>query len=61
MSPTALALVLTAGFLHAVWNIAAKKAGGDDRFVFITSVVIAVVWAPVAAIMALGVAALAWA
>lgn len=54
MSLTALALVLTAGFLHAVWNIAAKKAGGDDRFAFISAAMVAVLWAPVAAFMGLG-------
>ncbi len=59
MSMIALALVLSAGFLHAVWNIAAKKAGGDDRFAFITAVMIAVLWAPVA--VAAGLAsALTW-
>jgi drug/metabolite transporter (DMT)-like permease len=59
MSMIALALVLSAGFLHAVWNIAAKKAGGDDRFAFITAVMIAVLWAPVA--VAAGLAsALEW-
>ncbi len=48
MSPTALALVLMAGFLHAVWNMAAKKAGGDDRFAFIVALLVAVIWGPVA-------------
>ncbi len=44
---SALALVILAGFIHASWNIAAKKAGGDVRFTFFTSVVLAVFWAPV--------------
>jgi drug/metabolite transporter (DMT)-like permease len=43
----ALALVLVAGLIHASWNIAAKKAGGDVRFATLTSVVLAVFWAPV--------------
>lgn len=47
MSPTALALILLAGVIHASWNIAAKKAGGDARFAAFTSLVIMVVWAPV--------------
>ncbi len=42
----ALALVLIAGLIHASWNIAVKKAGGDARFAFFTSVVILVAWAP---------------
>lgn len=44
---SALALVILAGLIHASWNIAAKKAGGDVRFTFFTSVVLAVFWAPV--------------
>ena len=42
----ALALVVLAGLIHALWNIAAKKAGGDSRFAFFTAMVMAVVWAP---------------
>jgi drug/metabolite transporter (DMT)-like permease len=47
MSLSALALVVLAGFIHACWNIAAKKAGGDVRFVAFTSVVLMLFWAPV--------------
>ncbi len=47
MPLSALALVVVAGFIHACWNIAAKKAGGDVRFVGFTSVVLMVFWAPV--------------
>ena len=47
MSGQALALVLTAALLHALWNIAAKKAGGDSRFALMTSLMILVLWAPV--------------
>ncbi len=46
MSSEALALVLCAALLHALWNIAAKKAGGDSRFALMTSLMILVVWAP---------------
>ena len=45
----ALLLVLAAAALHALWNIAAKRAGGDHRFAFVTVVMTSVVWAPVAA------------
>lgn len=48
MSSTALALVLVAALLHALWNLAAKQAGGDDRFAFITAVMVSVLWLPVA-------------
>jgi len=42
----ALALVLLAGLIHASWNIAAKRAGGDARFALLTGVVLMVGWAP---------------
>lgn len=47
MPLSALALIVLAGLIHASWNIAAKKAGGDARFAFFTSIVMMVVWAPV--------------
>lgn len=46
MPPGALALVLLAGLIHASWNIAAKRAGGDIRFAAFTTIVNAVAWAP---------------
>jgi len=49
MPASALALVVLAGLIHAVWNIAAKKAGGDARFAAFTSMMGTVIWAPVAA------------
>lgn len=47
MPLSALALIILAGLIHASWNIAAKKAGGDARFAFFTSVVMMLIWAPV--------------
>lgn len=46
MPAHALALVLLAGLIHASWNIAAKKAGGDARFAAFTSIVLMLAWAP---------------
>lgn len=46
MPASALALVLLAGLIHASWNIAAKKAGGDARFATFTGTVMMVFWAP---------------
>lgn len=46
MSATALALVLAAAVLHAVWNIAAKQAGGDQRFALLAAIGVSVLWAP---------------
>jgi drug/metabolite transporter (DMT)-like permease len=46
VSPSALLLVLLAGLIHASWNIAAKKAGGDVRFATFTGMVMMVFWAP---------------
>ncbi|MBS0468777.1 MAG: EamA family transporter [Proteobacteria bacterium] len=46
MSSSAFALIIVAGLIHAIWNIAAKKAGGDARFAFFTAVLMMLVWAP---------------
>jgi drug/metabolite transporter (DMT)-like permease len=46
MPASALLLVLIAGSIHASWNIAAKKAGGDARFALFTSIFQTIVWAP---------------
>lgn len=46
MPATALVLVLAAALLHALWNLAAKQAGGDQRFVLLTALMISVLWAP---------------
>lgn len=48
MGTTALALVISAALLHALWNLAAKKAGGDHRFAFIAGAMVVVLWAPLA-------------
>ena len=49
MSPAALALVITAALLHALWNLAAKKANGGSPFVLLSAVMIVVLWGPVGA------------
>lgn len=60
MPLTALALVLLAALLHALWNLAAKHAGGDHRFAFLSAAGVSVLWLPPA--LALGLAdALQWA
>ncbi len=46
MSWTAFSLIVLAGLIHAGWNIVAKKAGGDARFAFFTSVLMMGFWAP---------------
>jgi drug/metabolite transporter (DMT)-like permease len=46
MTLNAFALIILAGLIHACWNIAAKKAGGDSRFAFFTAVIMMLVWAP---------------
>ncbi|MBS0337644.1 MAG: EamA family transporter, partial [Proteobacteria bacterium] len=46
MPASSLALVILAGLIHAIWNIAAKKAGGDARFATFTGFMGAVIWAP---------------
>jgi drug/metabolite transporter (DMT)-like permease len=47
MPLTALGLVLIAALLHALWNIAAKKANGDRHFVLMSALMVLVLWAPV--------------
>lgn len=46
MPLSALALVLAAALLHALWNIVAKRAGGDHRFALISAAQLSVIWAP---------------
>jgi uncharacterized membrane protein len=46
MPASSLALVILAGLIHALWNIAAKKAGGDVRFATFTGMLMALIWAP---------------
>jgi drug/metabolite transporter (DMT)-like permease len=46
MPSSALALVMLAAVLHASWNIVAKRAGGDHRFVLLTGLLTSVVWLP---------------
>lgn len=52
MPATALALVLCAALLHALWNLAAKKAGGNHHFVLTCALAVSLLWAPLA--LALG-------
>ncbi len=46
MPLTALLLVLLAALLHAGWNMVAKRAGGDRRFILLTSLMTSVIWLP---------------
>jgi drug/metabolite transporter (DMT)-like permease len=42
----ALALVVIAALLHAMWNFLAKQAGGDARFGLLSSLLLMLFWAP---------------
>ena len=46
MSAAALALVFAAALMHALWNVVAKRTGGDARFALIAALFLVVVWAP---------------
>ncbi|MDZ7651582.1 MAG: EamA family transporter [Burkholderiaceae bacterium] len=48
MTSTALALVLLAALCHAVWNVAAKSAGGDARFALLSVLLVSALWLPLA-------------
>ena len=55
MSATALGLVLVAALLHALWNVVAKRTGGDARFALIAALFLLVLWAPLGVWAAWGV------
>lgn len=46
MPAEALALVLVAALLHALWNLAAKQAGGGAHFALLCVLLTCVLWAP---------------
>lgn len=48
MSALALGLVMVAALLHAVWNVAAKHAGASHTFPLLCSLLLALLWAPIA-------------
>lgn len=48
MTPAGLALVLTAAFFHAAWNLFAKRADGGLSFVWLCAAMASGLWAPVA-------------
>jgi drug/metabolite transporter (DMT)-like permease len=46
MPASALALILAAALLHAIWNLAAKKWGGGPHFVLSCALGVTVLWLP---------------
>lgn len=48
MPASALALVLAAALLHALWNLAAKRWGGGPHFVLTCALGVVLVWLPAA-------------
>lgn len=49
MTGLALVLVLAAAFMHATWNLLAKRASGGGAFLWMVCVAAAVIYAPLAA------------
>ena len=47
MPLSALAMVIAAALLHALWNIVAKKTGGNRHYVLMGGLLLALFWAPV--------------
>ncbi len=47
MSLWAFTLVMIAALLHAAWNLAAKRSGGDHHFLFLVVLAIALLWSPI--------------
>lgn len=50
MTLAAFALILVAAFLHAGWNLLAKRAGGGAVFIWLLTATSAVIYAPLAAV-----------
>jgi drug/metabolite transporter (DMT)-like permease len=48
VSPGALALVVSAALLHALWNVAAKHVGAGRHFQLLCALLIVPLWAPAA-------------
>jgi drug/metabolite transporter (DMT)-like permease len=53
MPASALALVVAAALIHALWNFAAKKAQGNHHFSCMTALGISLLWLPAALIAGL--------
>jgi drug/metabolite transporter (DMT)-like permease len=51
MTGFALALVLASAFVHATWNLLAKKAGGGAVFVWLFAAISMVLYAPIVAVV----------
>jgi drug/metabolite transporter (DMT)-like permease len=47
MTGLAIILVLAAAFIHATWNLLAKRAGGGAAFVWLFAALSAVIYAPI--------------
>ena len=50
MTLLALLLVLAAAFIHALWNLLAKRAHGGAAFTWLFSALTVVLWAPIVAV-----------
>jgi drug/metabolite transporter (DMT)-like permease len=44
----AILLVIASAFIHATWNLLAKRAGGGAAFVWLCTALASVIWAPMA-------------
>ncbi|WP_431256171.1 EamA family transporter [Roseateles chitinivorans] len=51
MPASALALVVAAALIHALWNFAAKKAQGNHHFACMTAVGVTLLWLPVVVVV----------
>lgn len=51
MTGLALALVLAAAFVHATWNLLAKRAGGGAAFIWLFGSLSALIYAPAVAVV----------
>lgn len=51
MTGLAIALVILSAFIHAAWNLLAKRAGGGPAFVWLCVALASVIWAPLAVVV----------
>jgi len=51
MTGLAVSLVILSAFIHAAWNLLAKRASGGPAFVWLCTALASLIWAPLAAVV----------
>lgn len=53
MTGLAITLVILSAFIHAAWNLLAKRANGGPAFVWLCTALASIIWAPLAVVVIL--------